>query len=508
MSINPALWQFAECGKIPHRRLLGTRYFVVAVIGNGTFGEVLLVKDREAGGTLAVAKSFRMPTGNLTVPSREQQLRQVVSEARIMALFVNNDDIVRLLDLWCEKDGRVLFLMEYCAGGDLEAYLQSGRQFSEELLRILFVQCLLAVALVHAKGIVHHDIKPSNILLAKKICDSTVPILKLADFGLSTVENGVDVLRASGFIGTPLYMSPETTLHGMSSFCSDVWSLGVVFYRLMTKTHPFDESDVESLRFHITYTHPPHPSSMTCKGYTRELGDLVMAMLNKSVKKRPSARHLLSSPLFSQYLQQSPWRSHTLQGTTCFFACCTNRAMHIFAEPHFGSKVMATLSFGDHVFVSRTVSVRTVLQQCGATGAVSRIFTWDEPVPEESAANDGSGVNKHRDYAAATPPAALPGHAERNPGSEEDVHTWCRVLGPQEGYCIMHECGRNLLQRVCDPTPCGPLLALRFSMEVPPARLNVVPIETDHQMTSALSSKKKWGGRARKLIALLFGRRR
>ncbi|SCU71052.1 protein kinase, putative [Trypanosoma equiperdum] len=459
MAIAPALRDMLERNTIPRRQLLGRRYHVVTDIGKGMFSEAFLVEDKQAGGALAVVKSSRIAQGNAEGMNREQQLRLAISEARIMAMF-NDDGVVRLLDFWCE-DGidSICFLMEYCAGGDLEAYLRLRYPLAEGLLLVFFVQCLLAVAHIHTKGVIHRDLKPANILVAEGDSGNTVPTLKLTDFGLSAMNNAGTALEELSLVGTPLYMSPEVIQHGACVFGSDVWSLGVVFYRLITNEQPFNALNQRALHFSIVNTQPPHPCSVA-KHYSRELGDLVMVMLEKDIAKRPTARYLIASPLFERVLQRSPWRSRPLRGATCLFVCRTDRTVNILAEPHFSAPIVATLGFGEHVFVSNRLCVRTVLKQCSVTGAVTRAFTWLPPQASNggNGRSDGAGgSNPHalNPFECSHRPVARPPRTMQVTG--EGILLWYRVVGPREGYCAPSECGRNLLWHVHNYTPCGPL---------------------------------------------------
>ncbi|KAH9601265.1 Protein kinase domain [Trypanosoma melophagium] len=446
MSEVPAFVKHLRHNTIQRRRLLGERFGVITTLGRGSFGDVVLVEDRQAKGALAVVKRSRTSGDDAVKKTAAaaaagvaaEQIRAAIAEATIMTKF-NDDCIVRLMDFWYEEcEGGVCFLMEYCNGGDLENYLQRHYPLSEELLLLLFLQCLIAVAHMHTKEVVHRDLKLSNILVCgNNVCtigrkgSRKVPKLKVADFGLSAMSTENNAMDGLTCVGTPLFMSPETVAEGLCGYGSDVWSLGVVFYRMMTNRQPFTGDDFSALRLAITSTEPPHPSVSLRGRYSQEVGDLIMGMLTKNPLTRPCARQLIASPLFTQFLLQCPWRSKQLRGALSLFACRTDHVVYLFAEPRTDSKIVATLHFADHVFVDNEVHIR----ERQGRRSVSR------SVPSTASPETCATVT--------TNTTAEP--------IQDVVVVWCHVVGPHIGYCIKYEHGRGVLRHVGDPTPCGPL---------------------------------------------------
>lgn len=388
---------------------------MVTVLGRGSFGEAVLVRDECAGGTLAVVKRFRGSSekvGTVWCGPSESDIWAAAREAQIMA-SLNDDGIVRFMDLWYDelvKD--ICLLMEFCPGGNLSEYLVQHAFLSEESLLQLFLQCLLALAHMHTKGVLHCDLKPDNILLGR--ADGSVPKLKLADFGLGLLckEPSSHEPRHAG---TPLFMSPETAAHGVNNFGSDVWSLGVVFYMMMSRRPPFFAKGDEALLHSITNCEPPHPSVLSNKRYSRELGDLVMSMLRKPFEERPPARQLIASPLFTQLVLQCPWRSRSLCNVLCLFPCYTDCTLNVFTAPRLNAEIVGKLYFGDHVFVTCEVIAPTSIGECN--NSMTSSSNTSESLP--------------------------------------DITTWYFVIQPFKGFCIKDFRGRDLLRRVTDCTPCG-----------------------------------------------------
>lgn len=275
-----------------------------------------------------------------TKPLREAECLMQLSSEHCVELFHS------WVDPW---DGNLWLMMEYCNGGDMEDYLASHPSpLGEEKLRDFMTQLLLGVLHIHANCIIHRDIKLSNIFLhdiEKDAFQTPTPtetktgkaddirlaassceiqecdqqethqrwIVKIGDFG-----SGKRLSRAwdcgSRACGTPLYSSPEMTQSRSYTIATDVWSLGVCFYVMMTGKFPFDTDSCNSqaeLRNAIVQSLPPHPCEVRGKDSPSDslwdLGDIVMAMLTKRPDQRPSVDTLLQHRVFRPSLAQLHW---------------------------------------------------------------------------------------------------------------------------------------------------------------------------------------------------------
>lgn len=138
----------------------------------------------------------------------------------------NHPNILRLLEA-VEEEGIQYMILEYCDGGTLSEYISKG---GHEMDYIFCIEIILGIEYLYSKGIMHRDIKPQNIL----ICEGHI---RITDFGFSREVEEDDVL--STFCGSPLYMSPEIFTEGSYNEKSDIWSLGVILYEVITKKHPY-----------------------------------------------------------------------------------------------------------------------------------------------------------------------------------------------------------------------------------------------------------------------------
>jgi serine/threonine protein kinase/Flp pilus assembly protein TadD len=237
-------------------------YKLLEQIGEGAFGIVFMAEqDRPVRRKVA-----------LKVLKPGMDTRQVVArfEAERQALaLMDHANIAKVLDAGEAASGRPYFVMELVRGVPITNYCDQSRVALRQRLE-LFISVCHAVQHAHQKGIIHRDLKPSNILVT---LHDGVPVAKVIDFGIAKAlgQRLTEKTLFTGFaqmIGTPLYMSPEQAeLSGLDiDTRSDIYSLGVVLYELLTGTTPFDrerlsEAGYDEMRRIIREEEPPKPST-------------------------------------------------------------------------------------------------------------------------------------------------------------------------------------------------------------------------------------------------------
>jgi predicted ATPase/serine/threonine protein kinase len=255
-------------------------YDDLSLLGRGGMGEVYLARDTRLGRKVAIKLIRPALTSNADAVRRFEQ------EARA-ASSLNHPNIVTIYEIG-EIDDRRFLAMEFVDGQSLSAMV--GGPVDVQSVSRIGAQLAKALSVAHAAGIVHRDIKPENVIVR---ADGYV---KLLDFGLARLfsatsgEAGANTRHGSSslILGTPRYMSPEQARGEGAGSPSDVFSLGVVLYELVTGVHPF-ESDSTLGTLHAITTRPAARPNARVPEIPRRLERLLARMLEKSAAARPSA---------------------------------------------------------------------------------------------------------------------------------------------------------------------------------------------------------------------------
>jgi serine/threonine protein kinase len=250
------------------------KYEVQKHLGKGATGTVYLAKDTFTGKEVALKtiepEVFRDPEFGTVYRS------QFLNEASL-AGKLRHPHIVSILDAVVSEDSGHI-AMELVMGGDLSKHVISGKLLPiADVLQIGF-KCCGALQYAHTQGIVHRDIKPANIMIAEGT------EVKIADFGAAFLKKSQVVQTAA--MGSPYYMSPEHIQGKEVSFHSDMYSLGVVLYELLTGGRPFGGKNIEALMQKIIQEEPAPPSSLRA-----DLPKAIDALVLRALKKDPQQRY-------------------------------------------------------------------------------------------------------------------------------------------------------------------------------------------------------------------------
>jgi DNA helicase-2/ATP-dependent DNA helicase PcrA len=245
------------------RQTLG-KYRILRWLGGGQFGDVYLAHDTILGMEFAL-KVSRMR------PSDVQMLKD---EARLLA-SLSHPNIVRFYSV-DNIDGQFVLVTEYVKGSSLRDRLQPGRLEIGESLQIIR-QALLALAYAHSQGVIHRDLKPENILITGE------GEVKVADFGLARFLRA-DSLAAS-VAGTPFYMSPEAW-SGKFLPQSDLFSVGIMAYEMLTGALPFRGENYEEIREALISKKPTSPARLNPE-IPQDINRAILTLLAKDAQARP-----------------------------------------------------------------------------------------------------------------------------------------------------------------------------------------------------------------------------
>lgn len=288
-------------------------YRIKSVIGAGGMGIVFDGYDTTLQRDVAI-KVFRPCVESQT--QRERFLR----EARAVA-GLRNDYIVPIYSIHVDEGIRPFMVMELIKGNSLEQVLKSKSEILPSRATRICWQVSQGLALAHASGVIHRDVKPSNILL-----DENTQRARITDFGLARFVEQVEPITQDGAIlGTLAYMSPEQIWNSNTADCrSDVYGLGVTLYQLLTGRMPFHGS-VHSIAHQIRLNDPVPVRSLTPR-VPRDLETIVDKCLNKDPRSRYQTAGELSEDL-KRHLEGRPVKARSISKPERAWRWCRRRPL-------------------------------------------------------------------------------------------------------------------------------------------------------------------------------------
>lgn len=257
------------------------RYQVIEPLGKGAMGTVYKGKD-PAIDRLVALKTIRLDS--IADPSELNELKERLSREAKAAGNLSHPNIVTIYDYGLQ--GNLQYIaMEYIEGYTLESVLRRNLQLNYRIVATVIMQVCSALEYAHSMGIIHRDIKPANIMVTDGFK------VKVMDFGIAHFESS-SMTQTGVAMGTPNYISPEQLRGKEVTPSSDIFSLGVVLYELLTHRRPFKGDTISALVYKILNEDPPLPSQIDPK--VPPLFDMI---IKKALAKDPRERYRTAKEL-------------------------------------------------------------------------------------------------------------------------------------------------------------------------------------------------------------------
>ncbi len=267
----------AEATKTQAVQTIG-KYELIRPIGDGNMGTVYLARDPFSLQDVAIKIATPKPADDDRIARRRRKLFYIEAKA---AGMLRHPNIVATIDAGVEDDRRYL-VMEYVAGAStLDRFCKPDNLLPIEHVVGTMLKCAIAFDFAHNEGVVHRDIKPKNIMLTQ---DNEV---KICDFGLALITSAnINDTQVMGRLGSPRYMSPEQVSEEMVTNQSDIFSLGVVTYELLTGVSPFKADNISAIARRITReAHKPLTE------FRDDIPPALVHIVDRTLKKHPAGRY-------------------------------------------------------------------------------------------------------------------------------------------------------------------------------------------------------------------------
>ncbi len=252
--------------------LLGSRYEILQLLGEGGMGAVYKAMDRELNRPVALKLIRPQLAANPSILARFKQ-------ELLLAQQITHKNVIRIYDLG-DADGVKFITMEFVEGQDLRSLMEEKKKFPPEEAVEIMQQVCRALEAVHSVGVIHRDLKPQNIMQ-----DKSGRILVM-DFGLARTEEGDGMTQTGALVGTMEYMSPEQALAEDLDRRSDLFTVGLILYELLTGKTPFKADSALASLIKRTRERAV-PLSSFDQTIPRQLSDFV----SKSLERDPNLRY-------------------------------------------------------------------------------------------------------------------------------------------------------------------------------------------------------------------------
>jgi tRNA A-37 threonylcarbamoyl transferase component Bud32 len=266
--------------------LVDNRYSILHLLGSGGMGHVYLARDEVLGRDVAL-KMLKEP-----YTDDEEFVERFRREARNVAAL-SHPNIVPVYDGGKAEDGTPYIAMEYMAGGTLGELIEREGTLGVPKAAAIAIEIARALVEAHRRGVIHRDVNPHNVFLTRSLAwpgatpeGLALGTVKVGDFGIARAAEASTMTESNLILGTPRYLSPEQAKGEPVSPKSDLYSLGVVLYKMLTGWVPFDAGDPIAIVIKHVSEQPPAPREVN-PGVPEDMNTLVLRLLSKD----PNNRH-------------------------------------------------------------------------------------------------------------------------------------------------------------------------------------------------------------------------
>jgi serine/threonine-protein kinase len=383
-------------------QVVAGKYRLERVIGAGGMGVVMAATHLGLGHLVAL--KFMNPA----MLARSDAVSRFWQEARA-AVRLRGQHVGHVLDIGTLDSGEPYIVMEYLEGEDLGTLLDRGQRFDTATAVELVLQTCTAVAEAHDAGIVHRDLKPANLFLTR--CADGSRFVKVLDFGISKWEAQpaqLAITESQSLWGSPAYMAPEQMLSPRDvDRRSDIWSLGVILYQLLTGQLPFAGETLPALLLDVMGS-PPKPMSMHGAAVPVPLEQIALRCLSRDPAHRPSTiRDLVALLVAARDAARAPAPRTPTQLQATPVAVAAPQPVALRPPPARRRWIVITLA-----------TFAAVLVGLGASVLLARFVPSGRSRPP-GAPNPSRPAGAAPAAPAQPPPSAVPGSASERSAIEE-----------------------------------------------------------------------------------------
>ena len=360
------------------------RYNIIGELGQGAMGTVYKAVDPLIDRIVAI-KTINL---GLALDEKDEYESRFYQEAKA-AGRLSHPNIVTIYDVG--KSGEIAYIaMEFLQGRELRDMLNDGKKMPVEQVINVVAQVAQGLAYAHEHGIVHRDVKPSNIMIVR---DGHV---KITDFGIARMASAAVRTQTGMVLGSPKYMSPEQVVGKLTDQRSDIFSLGVMLYEMLTGQAPFAGENVNAIMYQTLNSVPPPPSSLS-PNVPEMLNFIVAKALAKKLEHRYQDTKEFASDLYAcrdrlprTAANRDAAKANSIATTSATRSDVLSSAKHVDTSED-ESKPVATLGLSS-AFDSAAATMRLAALTGTAADAEEFSRTFKMPIPSADDINKAAPV--------------------------------------------------------------------------------------------------------------------